>query len=150
MATNLPESPLNPPASFIVRSVGWFINYYIERCLKVEIEIRDPSQRSQINFLNSGRRPIVLHAIDWSIGKRQNRRSFDGAPCDQEILPGNSFEIGFFPKGVFRENVRKFSGGTDFHTLRFRVHFRSGRVRSFRPGQALIDCLVEPHEGALS
>ena len=135
------------PTPLILRGVDWFINRRAVRRLKLEVRISDPSHWSQIRILNSGKRPVILHATDWCIGRRRNRRSFDSVTWDQEILPGNTWEMTFSPYGVFRENVWRFSGGKDLHTLRFRAHTISGMMRFFHPSRELIDCLTKPHQG---
>ena len=108
---------LIPPTSLVLRGVDWLIDLRAARRLKLEVRVSDPSHWSQIRILNSGNRPIVLHATDWCIGRRRNRRSFDSVVWDQEILPENTWEITFSPYGVFRENVWRFSAGKDLHTL---------------------------------
>lgn len=141
---------LIPSTSLVLRGVDWFIDRRAARRLKLEVRVSAPSHWSQIRILNSGKRPIILHATDWCIGRRRNRRSFDSVTWDQEILPENTWEITFSPYGVFRENVWRFSGGKDLHTLRFRAHTSSGRMRTFYPGKKLIDCLTKPHRDTLS
>ena len=132
---------LIPPTSLILRGVDWFINRRAARRLKLEVLVSDPSHWSQIRILDSGKRPIILHATDWCIGRRRNRRSFDSVTWDREILPENTWEITYSPYGVFRENVWRFSRGKDIHTLLFRAHTSSGMIRFFHPGRELIDCL---------
>ena len=125
---------LTPPASLVMRGVDWSINRRAARHLKLEIRINDPSRLSQIGILNSGNRPIIIHAIDWRIGRRRNRRSFDSTTWDEELLPNRAWELNFSPHGVFRNNVYRYSEGKDMHTLRFRVHTSSARMtRSWSP-----------------
>ena len=102
---------LIPPTPLVLRGVDSFINRRAARRLKLEVRVSDPSHWSQIRILNSGKRPIILHATDWCIGRRRNRRSFDSVMWDKEILPENTWETNFSPYGVFRENVWRFSGG---------------------------------------
>lgn len=145
----LDNQSLAPPAPLILRGVDWFISCRAARRLKLEVQVSDPSHWSQITILNSGKRPITLHATDWCIGRRRNRRSFDSVTWDREILPDNTLEITFLPYGVFRKNVWRFCGGKDLHTLRFRAHTSSGMMRFFHPGPELIDCLTKPHQGTM-
>ena len=133
------------PTSLALRGVDWFINCRDAKRLRLEIRVREPSHWSQIRILNSGKRPIILHATDWCIGRRRNRRSFDSVTWDHEILPENTWEITFSPYSVFRENVWRFSAEKDLDTLRFRAHTSSGVMRFFRPSRELIDCLTKPH-----
>ena len=133
---------LIPTTSLVLRGVDWLINRRAAQRLKLEVQVNDPSHWSQIRILNSGKRPIILHATDWCIGRRQNRRSFDSVTWDEEILPANTWERTFSPYGIFRENVWRFSGGKDLHTLRFRAHTSSGMMRISRPCRELIDCLT--------
>lgn len=139
---------LTPPTPLVLRGVDWLINRRAAGRLKVEFQVSEPSHRSQIKILNSGKRPIILHATDWCIGRRRNRRSFDSVTWDREILPENTWEMTFSPYGVFRENVWRFSEGKDLDTLRFRAHTSSGMMRFFHPSRKLIDCLAKPHQGA--
>ena len=142
------QSPI-PPTSLVLRGLDWFNNHRAARRIKLEVRISDPSHSSQIRILNSGNRPIILHATDWCIGTRRSRRSFDSVTWDREILPANTLKITFSPYGVFRENVWRFSGGKDLHTLRFRAHTSSGMMRFFHPSRELIDCLTKSHQGTL-
>ena len=141
--------PLIPPTALVLRGVDWFINRRAARCLELEVQISDPSHWSRLGILNSGKRPIILHATDWCIGRRRNRRSFDSVTWDQEILPDSTLDIDFLPYGVFQENVWRYSGGKDIHTLRFRIHTGSGMIRFFHPSRKLIDCLSKPCQGSL-
>lgn len=140
---------LTPPTPLVLRGVDWYINRRAAKRLKLEIQINDPSYWSRLGILNSGRRPITLHATDWCIGRGQNRRSFGSVSWDQEILPHSTLDMKFMPYGIFRENVWRYSGGKDIHTLRFRAHTSSGMMQNFRPSKELIDCLTKSHEGTL-
>ena len=125
----------------------WFISSRPAKRLKLEVQVNDPTLWSQIRIVNSGKQPVILHATDWCIGRRRNRRCFDSVTWDREILPENTFEIVFSPYGFFPEIVSRYSGGEDLHTLRFRAHTSSGKMRIFHPGKELIDCLTKPHQG---
>ena len=140
---------LIPPTSLVLRGVDWFIDLRTVRRLKIEVRVSDPSHWSKIRIINSGKRAVILHAIDWCIGRRRNRRSFDSVTIDKEILPYNACEITFSPYGVFRENVWRFSEGKDLHTLRFRAHTNSGLMQFSHPSRDLIDCLTKSHQGTL-
>ncbi len=129
---------LAPPIPLILRGVDWFINRRAARRLKLEVRVSNPSHWSEIKVRNSGKRSIIVHATDWCIGRRRNRRSFNSVTWDREILPDNTLEITFLPYGVFRKNVWRFSGGKDFHTLRFRAHTSSGMMRFFHPPPSCI------------
>jgi len=147
---SVPEyQSLIPPTSLVLRGMDWFINRRAARRLKLEIRVSDSSHWSQIRILNSGERPIIVHATDWCIGRRRNRRSFDSVTWDREVLPDNALEIIFSPYDTFRKNVWRFSRGKDIHTLRFRAHTGSGMVRFFHPSRKLIDCLIKPCQGSL-
>ena len=140
-----PDSLLLPLVWRACERVGdWFISRRPASRLKLEVQVNDPSHWSQIRIRNSGKRPIILHATDWCIGRRRNRRCFDSVTWDREILPENTCEVIFAPYGLFREIVLRYSGGKDVHTLRFRTHTISGKMRIFHPGKELIDCLSKP------
>lgn len=141
---------LIPPTSLVLRGVDWFINRRAAKALRLEVRVSNPSRWSRIRILNSGKRPVTIHATDWCIGRRRNRRSFDGVTWDREILPNETLKIIFSPYGVFRENVRRLCRDKELHTLRFRAHISSGLMRFLHPGRELIDCcLTQPHQGTL-
>ena len=75
----------------------WFISSRPAKRLKLEVQVNDPTLWSQIRIVNSGKQPVILHATDWCIGRRRNRRCFDSVTWDREILPENTFEIVFSP-----------------------------------------------------
>lgn len=131
----------------VSRVWDWFLNCHRARRLEFEIQVNDPSHMSRIRILNSGKQPLILHATDWCIGRRRNRRCFDSATWDQEILPENTFDRTFSPYGVFSDNVWRFSRGKDLHTLRFRAHTSTGNVRIFPPDKRLVDCLAKQYRG---
>ena len=139
-----PDLPLSLVWRTCERLVGWFVNCRTAKRLQLEVQVNDPSHWSKIRIRNSGKQPVILHATDWCIGRRRNRRCFDSVTWDREILPENTHEILFSPYGVFQANVRRFSTGKDLHTLRFRAHTSFGKMRVFHPGVRLIDCLTKP------
>ena len=61
---------LIPSTELVLSGVDWFIDRCAARCLKLEVRVSDPSHWSQIRIINSGKRPIILHATDWCIGRR--------------------------------------------------------------------------------
>ena len=95
---------------------GWFISRRPAERLKFEVQVNGPSHRSRIRILDSGKRPVILHATDWRIGRRRSRRCFDSVTWDHEILPQNTFQIGLSPYGLFPQIVSRYSGGEDLHT----------------------------------
>ena len=141
------------PPSLLWRALGrvggWFISRRPAERLKFEVQVNGPSYRSQIRIINSGKQPVILHATDWCIGRRRSRRCFDSVTWDHEILPQNTFQIDFSPYGLFPQIVSRYSGGENFHTLRFRAHTSTGKIRVFRPGRDLIDCLSKTHQSEL-
>ena len=128
----------------------WFISGRPAKRLKLEVQVNDPSHGSQIRILNSGKQPVILHATDWCIGRRRNRRCFDSVTWDQEILPENTLDITFSPYVLFPDIVWRVSRGKDLHTLRFRTHTSSGNIRIFPPDKELIDCLTKQYQGRVS
>lgn len=133
------------------RGGDWFINRLPATRLKLEITVNDPSSWSQIRIVNSGKKPVTLIGFDWCVGRRRNRRCFDSVvDLDDKILPESIWERTFSPYGIFRENAWRFSEGKDIHTLRFRVHTSSGRMRIFPVGEELIGCLKKSHPDKLS
>lgn len=128
--------------------VSWIPRFLAKRreSKSLELKVRDGGRTHwwELEILNSGKLPIVINTVDWSVGQGKNLRSFDGVTIrDGRVLPNGTFRKNFSPYGVFPGNVQKYSRGQDVETLRFRVHTDLGVIKSLHPGERLIDCLRE-------
>ena len=126
----------------------WLTKPRDAKSLKLEVRSGGHSHWWQLEILNSGKRPVIIHATDWCVGRGRDRRSFDSATWDKKILPNGTLNTDFSPYGVFQENVQRYSRGKDIRTLRFRIHTASGMIQPLHPGRELIDCLTRPCQGS--
>ena len=132
----------------VVSCVSLYLAHPIQRLrLQVNVDGGGASHHGKITVRNVGRRPVIITAIDWSIGTRRNRQCFGAVDFTEkststhyQVLPDNEILINFSGGGgIFLDRLRELSKTRNLKTLRIRIHASGQQFREFYPGDDFIE-----------